>query len=188
MRLFLAVDIPEDIRSSAERLIARLEIPSTKVRWVKPANLHVTLKFLGETSSDRLAAVIDAARRTAAAFGPMNLSVDGMGVFPNKIKPRVVWLGLKGDLDKMAGLAEALDLALARKGFDREERAFSPHLTIGRVISDSVKGQIIRATTAHREMDLGSFTASSLVLYESQLRPGGSIYNAIESFDLKKTV
>jgi 2'-5' RNA ligase len=182
MRLFLAVDIPEDIRRGAGDLVRDVNIPTQKVRWVKRENLHITLKFLGETPKERLGAVAAGARRVAAGFTPIYVLVEGAGVFPNKIKPRIFWLGIKGDTKALERLAEELDAALALAGFAREERPFSAHLTLGRVQVESAKGQVIRAATAHKDISFGSFTVDRLVLYESVIGPGGPKYTPLGSF------
>jgi len=182
MRLFLAVDMPDSIRRSAGDLVRQLNIPAQKVRWVKEENLHITLKFLGETPRERLDAVKEGARAAATGFGPIGVCVEGAGVFPNKIKPRVFWLGIKGDSATLARLAAALNTVMAKLGFEDEDRPFSPHLTIGRVQVDSAKGQVIRAAAAYKDTAFGSFTVDRLFLYESVLGPGGPKYTALGEF------
>jgi len=184
MRLFLAVDMPDFVRKSAGDLVRQMNIPAQKVRWVKEENLHITLKFLGETPMEKLDAVKEGAMAAAAGFGPIGVCVEGAGVFPNKIKPRIFWLGIKGDAASLARLAAALNAAMAKLGFESEDRPFSPHLTIGRVQVDSVKGQVIRAAAACKDASLGSFTADRLFLYESVLGPGGPKYTALGEFPL----
>ncbi|MDH5638100.1 MAG: RNA 2',3'-cyclic phosphodiesterase, partial [Nitrospinota bacterium] len=133
MRLFFAVDISEGVRQAAGELLRSIDTPKAMVKWIQPDNLHITLKFLGETPSGKLEAIVSAARKVASTHGRMSVEVSGMGVFPDQKKPRVVWLGIKGDTARLQKLAGDLDEAMAQEGFAKENRPFSPHLTIGRV-------------------------------------------------------
>ncbi|MDH5510795.1 MAG: RNA 2',3'-cyclic phosphodiesterase [Nitrospinota bacterium] len=184
MRLFFAIDISEDVRLAAEKLIHSIEAPKGTVKWIQPDNLHITLKFLGETTSGKLEAIISASRMVASTHESMSVQVSGLGVFPDKRKPRIVWLGIKGDTTRMQILAGDLDEVMVQEGFEEENRTFSPHITIGRV-RDPKAGKIIsNAIADHQKTGFGSFVVDKLLLYESRLRPEGPLYTVVSEFPL----
>jgi 2'-5' RNA ligase len=132
-RLFVAIDLGDDARRAlgeAQAVCRRANLP---VRWVDPAGAHLTLKFLGETEREQVGPIGAALHAVAARHRPLLLHTGAPGVFPNPRRPRVLWLGLTGALDRLAALQRDVDDALATLGFPRETRPFSPHLTLGRV-------------------------------------------------------
>lgn len=183
-RLFFAVDIPEPTLVSAERILETFDIPPNHVRWVHVRNLHITLKFLGDIEQDRVPALCEAAREAAAGFGPMDLIIEGMGIFPNIHHPRVVWFGVGGESANLAALEAELAKKLEPLGFEPDERPFAPHLTIGRVKSALARGELLRLVHNNQKVRVGPAPVDALHLYESRLSPGGSIYTRIESFPL----
>ena len=182
MRLFFAVDIPHDIRQAAGEAASAMSTPKGMVKWTRPDNIHLTLKFLGEAPSDKLEAIITAARKVASAYKGMEVEVCGMGVFPDNRKPRIIWLGTKGETDRLGQLADELDEAMAQVEFEREKRPFSPHLTIGRVRDPKAGKMIGGALAKHQQTVFGSFHVEKFNLYESQLAPQGPIYTVVSQF------
>jgi len=165
MRLFLAIDIPEAVRSAIAGLIARIKRPGPK--WVDAKNLHLTLKFIGETND---------LEGISAALGsiqgrPMNVGLKGLGSFP-----RVLWIGVQAP-PEMASLARCIDQALTPLGITPEQRAFSPHLTIARVKDG-------RMPKFEEQPDFGTFPVSEFVLYQSRLSPAGPSYTPLRRFPL----
>ncbi len=183
-RLFFAVDLPEATLASAEDLVATFGIPSSHVRWVRIRNLHISLKFLGDVETGVIPELCQRARETVSAFGPMRLTIEGMGLFPNHTKPRVVWFGVGGDTREFARLESELAKNIESLGFPADERPFTAHLTIGRVKSDSARGELIRLVHKNHEVMIGDAPVDTVCLYESRLSPGGSIYTRVESFPL----
>src|SRR5215475_5700123 len=136
MRTFIAIEIPPEINSALMDLQTELRRAGADVSWTKPENLHLTLNFLGEVDEKRIVEVERACVSSAAEFQPFTLSLNETGVFPNARQPRVLWAGLAGEIEKAVEMRGRLDDGLALIGFEREEKDFRPHLTIGRLKSN----------------------------------------------------
>ncbi len=132
MRLFAALELPPEPRTAAAAMIRELRRSGADVKWVAPENLHVTLKFLGETDPGRLGEIGAVLQAACSAAPALELALAGAGAFPGVGRPAVVWLGLAGQVEALAGLARALDDGLAGLGFPPETRRFQAHLTLGR--------------------------------------------------------
>lgn len=131
MRLFIAINLPEELRSAVDAAVAPLRAQLPAVRWVAPERLHITLKFLGECTAERATEVTTALHAVATASPVMNCTFSGAGVFPNFRGPRVVWIGVQQPL--ITKVALEIDRALSKLGVPTEARPFTPHLTVGRV-------------------------------------------------------
>ncbi|MBU0516665.1 MAG: RNA 2',3'-cyclic phosphodiesterase [Proteobacteria bacterium] len=197
IRSFIAVDLPPEVRREAARLAERLAAGVYGVKWVEPKNLHLTVKFLGGVEPETLDRVERAVATVTAGFSPVELRLAGAGSFPPRGRPRVIWLGVHGHLDRLAGLAAAIETALEPLGFEPEGRPFSPHLTLGRVKktrkSRSGPGTDLDAGLLRgRIMDLaeaqaGIFVVRELVLFQSDLSPAGPTYTPLARFPLTDT-
>ena len=128
-RLFVAVDIPGEMREAIGREMERCG-RIEGVRWVRPSQIHLTLKFLGNMDGDDLPLLTERLRKAAAVHPPLCMRLSGSGAFPSPRKARVLWLGCSGDLQAISSLAEDIDRKAARLGIRREERRFKPHLTL----------------------------------------------------------
>jgi len=181
MRCFVAIDLPGDVRSALDAAQARLRAaaPRADVRWVAPAGLHLTLKFLGEVTDERRDAVRAALEGVARGTVPIGLACAGLGVFPGPARPRVVWAGVTAGLRELGALAAAVERALEPLGFLPERRPFRGHATLGRVRSPRSVGALMRALEGGPGTVFGSWTASDVVLYRSHLRPTGAIYEPL---------
>jgi len=186
VRCFVAIDLPDDVRSALERTQASLRHRARRadLRWVDPAGLHVTLKFLGEVPEDTLAPVTDAVRTTVAAHAAISLALAGLGGFPSLGRARVLFAGIPAGVAELGRLAAALERALEPLGFPPENRPFRGHVTIARVRSPRGLGRITAAIQSTREVDFGSWTAKGVILYRSRLRPTGAIYEPLADFPL----
>ena len=189
IRAFVAIELPEGLRAGLGRIQGQLK-PGHEgvVRWVDPKGIHLTLKFLGNIAESKVPAVVEAVRSAAAGVGHLRLGVGGAGAFPNLQAPRVVWVGLGGDLENLTALQKATDRALAALGFPPEGRPFTPHLTLGRV-RDTASREERRAlgeavgrlkAEASAPMEVGSVS-----LMRSQLTPAGAIYTCLASIPLE---
>jgi len=181
LRLFVALEPPGPLRRQLAALAAELRRQAghaaERLRWVEPANLHLTVQFLGNVPEERLAAVQEAVAAAAAGARPLLLAVRGAGAFPSARRARVVWAGLHGELAPLTGLAQTLAASLAPLGFPPEERPFSPHLTLARA-RDGAPG-LAGALAAQRDAELGSWRAGELVLFCPHLAPDGPRYEPI---------
>ncbi|VAX15546.1 2'-5' RNA ligase [hydrothermal vent metagenome] len=184
-RLFFAIDLPLETIASAERLIESVsDIPITQVRWVHSVNLHITLKFLGDVENEKTFDICDIAKKVFTGFGPINLSVEGMGLFPNHDNPKVVWLGVHGNTEELAKMELNLSAGLEKLGYPPDQKKFTAHLTIGRVKNESARGKLVRLARKYHDTYIGDASADSVALYESKLNPGGAIYSVVDRFPL----
>ena len=186
MRCFVAVDVPPDVRTRVAALTARVRgaAPRADVRWSNAESLHVTLKFLGEVPDVRVPLVEGALATVAAAHSPLTLVAAGAGGFPNPARPRVVYVGILGQVEALTRLAGAVDGALEALGFPGERRAFRGHLTVGRVRTPRGAEGLAAALRAEEGVAAGTWTAGELVLYHSRLRPSGAVHEAVARLPL----
>jgi len=183
IRAFIAVSLSEEIIQGLSRTVAdlRARLPNGGVRWVAAQNIHLTLKFLGDTPAaavDRLAKGLQAA---VASQPPFEIHVGGWGAFPSPRRARVVWVGLSAPAG-LGALQRSVEAELARQGFPPEERPFSPHLTIGRVGREIHPDDLRRLANVLESVqvgDLGVVCVDTVHLYQSDLRPGGPIYTRL---------
>jgi 2'-5' RNA ligase len=187
-RVFIAVDISEEVRAAATQYTETLrhEFPDVRVGWERPEKLHFTLKFLGNLDDARLGDLTAAVAAAAIAVEVMQLELAGTGAFPNPRNPRILWLGVYDPSSAISKLAEAVESECARVGFPRESRPFRPHLTIARVKEPHKARQLAEA---HYGLGFGPipFVVNELTIYESELRPTGSVYSKLAVFPLRKS-
>jgi 2'-5' RNA ligase len=180
VRLFVALDLPEPVRTSLGQLITKLKSKSRAARWVPPENLHITLKFIGYVGNEKLSP-IESALSSIRAAHPIELHFRGMGFFPNERRPRVFWCGIAGS-PNLAELAADIDRALAPLGVGAETRPFTPHLTLARFKSDEGVPEVVRVATDMKSTDFGAAIETHFHLYESLLKSTGAQYNRVASF------
>ena len=180
MRLFVALDLPDQVRHSIAELIAKLQPKSRAARWIKPENLHITLKFIGHVGNEKLSP-IQSALSSIRADQPVELHFRGMGFFPNEHHPRAFWCGIASS-PNLAELAANIDRALVPLGIEAETRPFTPHLTLARFKSDEGIREVVHATNEMKSTDFGAATETNFHLYESLLKSTGAQYNRVASF------
>lgn len=182
MRTFVAIDITEPIRRQIVHLIELLKPATTRVRWTREEGLHITLKFIGHIPSEKVEEVKEclASIRMPA---PLSLQLRGSGYFPSERSPRVIWLGVEAG-PELAQLAVAVEESLLKLGIPKENRPFSAHLTLGRLRMPDRIVAVKELLHKRAPLELGSFTASELYLYESKLSSEGSVYRKIARFPL----
>ncbi len=184
LRLFVALELPAPVLTALEKLQEQLRADRSAraVRWTRPEGIHLTLKFLGETPAPRLDAIRAGLVEVASGHRSLRLQAAGLGCFPNPRAPRVIWVGLSGDLDALGALQEAVEAALAPLGFPTEKRPFSPHLTLGRVQQDAAPadvralGALVTGTTVGT---LGAWQAAAVSLMRSELSRAGARYTCL---------
>jgi 2'-5' RNA ligase len=185
IRTFVAVEMDPAIRKGAQSLIEKFRAAGAEVGWVAPENVHLTLKFLGDVSDADVPGVCEAVRGAVAGVAPFDLEIRGAGAFPNLSRPRVIWLGSAEGDEPMADLAERIDSALKKLGFPREARRFHAHLTLGRVRRG---GPAISALASlvqeHADAQIGRTPVDEVVVFSSQLKPTGAIYEALDRAEL----
>ena len=178
VRLFAAAELPDAFREDIARIgAAALALGIRGVRPVRSENAHLTLKFLGEVGVDRIEDVLSAMRLAAARSTPFRLRTGNLGAFPNADAPRVLWLGVDGDLAALRNLRDDLEDAFAAAGFPRDRRAFSPHVTAARVRArpSAADAKRLISAAAVRPTPV-EFAVNRLSLMRSDARPGGAVY------------
>jgi 2'-5' RNA ligase len=180
VRLFIALQIPAAVRESLAAILKSLRVLSSAPRWVRPENLHVTLKFIGEWAPEKLYALRSAVG-TVRLDQPVTLDFRGLGFFPNEKRPRVFWTGIQAS-PNLITLASEIDHATEKLGVPREQRAFSPHLTLARFEPSGLPDRLRAAIQENAAREFGSLNASEFHLIESKLKPSGAEYTTVESF------
>lgn len=190
VRVFVALDLPAEVKDTLADTMEQLQatLPAG-IRWVDPAGIHLTLKFLGNIDAGLVADLLGAMGRGSSEFDrtSFELRLAGLGVFPNQRQPRVLWAGVAGDTDALGRLQGLVEDALADLGFSREGRPFRPHLTIGRVrdrVDEADLRRIGKVVSNFPLAGAASWPAAELYLIRSTLTPAGSIYDSIGSAPL----
>jgi RNA 2',3'-cyclic 3'-phosphodiesterase len=179
IRTFIAFELPAHLVQLAAELQERLKGHGLRLRWVRPHNIHLTLKFLGEVAPSRMEAVAAGMQTAARGMPPLALTVEGMGIFPTPGRPRVLWIGLGGQAELLQQLHARLEAQLAPLGIKRERRPFKAHLTLARINHILSGGPLLQAIQEEGRFTPGVFQASELVLFKSDLRPQGAVYTPL---------
>jgi 2'-5' RNA ligase len=189
----VALELPEEARAFCTAAMTRarnaLGTDEAAVRWVDPAAIHLTLKFLGAVPAERITEIVDLLAREVAGSRSFELAVGGLGLFPNQRAPRVIWLALVGGLAALAACQERVESATVPLGFPREKRPFQPHLKLGRVREGSAPAQLMaigRLPAGWPSAASQSFSVTSISLMQSQLNPRGAQYTRLATFGLAR--
>lgn len=184
-RIFIAVELPDNVRTFLTREIARLGRALPGVRWVEPASLHLTLAFLGELD-DALASAKRATEAAAVASVPFTLRTGALGTFGPRHAPRVIWLGVAGEVPRLLATQEALAQRLEEAGFPREQRPFSPHLTLARLKASLAPEVLTRLQALLREppQEYASWRVNEISVMKSELGRGGARYTRLQAYPL----
>ena len=187
-RMFCAVHVPRPARELVLRHIESLRraLPEAKASWARDANIHLTLKFLGDIPQSSVTNLSNAAARAAATVTPFSIQIERTGVFPNRRQPRVLWIGITDASGGLARLYKRLEDEAAKEGFKREGRPFHPHLTVAR-LRHRAKAQALAA--AHQQLVFNpvEIEVSELLVIRSELGSAGSKYTTISSHRLGAT-
>lgn len=178
----MAIALPDEVRAALGQVSETLagQMPPRAVRWVKPDLMHVTLRFLGDTAVTQLPTIASELDRITARHAPLQLQVAGLGCFPNRKRPRVIWAGLQGEVTAVQSLTRDIDAILEPLGWARETRPFQPHLTLGRV-KDSRKLQGVEWGAEVEEMGV---PVTAVHFIESRLTPQGPVYSIYHTSSL----
>lgn len=191
IRAFIAIEISEGIRKKLALLQERLKKGATflplTASWVKPENIHITLKFLGKTEEDKIKKIVGEIKEALKGIESFRINFQGLGVFPNERQPRVLWVGIKEGERELREIQQRLEMRLAGLGFPAEERGFHPHLTLARIKSVKESAGFMKIVSEHQQLsNLGECFASEVVLFRSDLHPDGAVYTPLEKVKLKK--
>lgn len=181
MRLFVAIELEPDLKEAMLSLRDQLEGLSSSVRWIPESNLHLTLKFLGEVTEERAVEVRKALGSAVLGWSSFELSFVRFGCFPKRGPVRIVWAGVESPSGEIEACAARVEDALFAVGFEREERAFSPHVTIGRIKSDPSQSGL-RSAVEQAQSGKKTQGISAVSLFLSELKKTGAQYSLVERF------
>lgn len=181
IRSFVAIELNAAIRRALTTLQRDLavRVPSQSIRWIAPDSLHVTLQFLGDVPAEKIASIVEALRHACTGIPAFSFDLVGLGVFPDPRRPRVVWVGVHEPQGVLATLHQRVGQVLSPLGFPPEERAFTPHLTIGRATRHASPAHLRVVGEQVTQMDVGlieTVPVEHIVLMKSDLRPEGAVY------------
>ncbi len=180
IRSFIAVKIPNTYKAPIQELLADFKSTGAAVRWVKPESIHITLKFLGNIKEELVDKIALKISESVANRKYIELQVKGCGAFPGIKSPRVIWLGIQGEVNLLGELQADLEKRLIPLGFAPEKRPFKAHLTLGRVKGSRGKGRLISILREKSNFELDPFEVKEVVLYRSDLKPTGAEYTALK--------
>jgi len=189
MRTFIAIELPKEFKEQLAKLQEQLKTSGADVKWVQPENIHLTLKFLGEIDEQISAKIINILEKTAHNKNSFYLNLVSLGGFPNMNFPRVIWVGIKKGEGETKEIAKELENEIAQLGIPKEKRAFSSHITLGRVRSGLNRTQLANKlnelTNDLFKESLPDFKITKITLFKSTLTPKGPIYEILKEAQLK---
>jgi len=188
IRSFIAIDLPEDLKEELKKFQSRLKKSKADVKWVRPESMHITLRFLGYLTPEEIEKAKTAINTVAKRFAPFQIQVRGWGTFPEKGRPRVIWTGLEQGAEILEQIFNQLEKELVKLGFDKADKKFVPHLTLGRIKTSKNLKDLIEYLNKEGTKTYGNFWAEKIILFKSDLKPEGAIYSIIkdEPFSAQK--
>ena len=184
IRCFIAIEIPETIQNRLVRIQGTLRAQIQKASWVKPGNIHLTLKFLGDVAPEDLESIGEAIEEVAIRHRRFSLRIGGLGAFPNFARPRVMWTGVKAGGERVSALAQDINVALSCCGFLRDTNKFNPHLTIARLKERIDLRPYANQYRQYDSIQGAEMSVKTISLIQSQLHPTGAIYSTLQSYSL----
>jgi 2'-5' RNA ligase len=185
IRAFLAMEPPEHILQAVAHMQEKLKREiSGRISWTKPQGQHLTLKFFGDISTEDVKNICAAVQNRIASESSLNLKIERLGVFPDAHRPRVLWCGFTGEVEKLSVLRKQLDDDFAGIGFPGEDRPFRAHITLARIKDVHGLAGIGEALTKHSGFAAGEFVCKELILFQSKLSPQGAVYTKLAEFEL----
>jgi 2'-5' RNA ligase len=182
IRSFIAIELPKNIHQQLDHMISQLKSPRTSaVRWVPAHNIHLTIKFLGDVSPTNMQLLMDMLKAEVSQLQTFNIRVAGLGAYPTPKRPRVLWVGVEAP-PLLTSLVHLVEAETVKLGYLSEDRAFSPHLTLGRVSQNATPDQVHQIAEALAGMqvgELGTTEVREVVLFKSDLHPSGAEYTPL---------
>lgn len=187
IRTFVAIDLSSEVTEGLKTLQNKLinECPG-KIAWVKPENIHLTLKFLGEIEEGRWEQIFLSLKDVASRYSPFNVFVKGLGCFPRIENPRVVWAGITCEGDKLFSLQKDVDKCLNEFGFPEDKREYHAHLTLGRIKVLKERMRWKEIVRSFRDVEVGTLNVEKTVLFKSTLKPAGAVYTVLGEAFLRR--
>ncbi len=186
IRAFIAISLPESTLQAVGKAQDTLRSSGPNIRWVRKQGIHLTLKFLGDIDTNNVEKIKAVMEQATSGFSSFTVMGEGIGVFPDFRRPRVIWAGISGDTQVLFDLQDHLESQLKTLGFPKEKRPFKGHLTMGRVKGRIDNSKFREAIEGLRGFKTEAFTVESVVLFQSTLRPQGAVYSRLAEVDLRR--
>ena len=186
IRSFVAIELSPDIRAQIEKIQNELKGSAADVRWVRSGGIHLTLKFLGGIQEEKIPEIASVLTQCAAKTDSFNLTIRSLGAFPNATNPKVIWIGVEDESGRLLKAQQSIEKNLAAIGFKEEKRAFTPHLTLGRLKSPRGKRAVCRQLESSGECSCGTLAVTEICLFKSDLKPSGAVYTKLKTFPLSE--
>ncbi len=185
IRSFLAFELPVDIKRIIMAVSENVRQLPLDVRWVNVTNIHLTIVFMGNMQEEQIKPIQDVVKDVCQEYGPFSIGIKGIGLFGNRRNPRVLWIGLDGAIDRMGYFRDDLQEKLKRFGIKEEKRRFKPHLTLGRFRKGARTGTHLNdLLSKYHDLTSLECTIKELVLFKSDLNPGGAVYSKLNGWPL----
>jgi 2'-5' RNA ligase len=185
LRTFIALELPPSVISLLEKVQEDLKSMRLRAKWVRPENIHLTLKFLGNINPGDIDKIGRAMKDAVDNFVAIDLVVRGVGVFPGIKRPRVIWVGLGGQTQLLFAMQRMLEDNLTALDFEKEKRPFKGHLTLGRFRQTVEPDTIRQIMQKYANLSSEEFTASRIILFKSDLKPTGAVYSQLQQAEFK---
>ncbi|GBE31876.1 2'-5'-RNA ligase [bacterium BMS3Bbin05] len=185
IRGFIAIPLTDELKAGIGDMVGSLKKTGADVKWVKPENLHLTLKFLGNIDMEKTKSITYRISEIAGGYDDFEFMLNGTGVFPGNNRPRIIWIGIRDHMN-LIKIAKKIDAAMKGEGFEPEKRPFNPHITIGRARSSKGIDKLIPELVKYRSMNFGTQKAESIHLMKSTLKKRGAEYSSIFSAPLRR--
>lgn len=180
IRSFLAFDLPEELAQVVARTSDDLRKTRLSVRWVHPDNIHLTVVFMGDMEEGSIDAIGDSVRGVCSGYAPFEVMIKGAGYFGSIRSPRVIWIGMDGNIERMNSFRDSLQKALKPYGIKEEARPFRPHITLGRFRQSSGGGDdLVRIMSRYKDIESPRRMLTDLAFYRSDLKPSGPVYSEL---------
>lgn len=186
MRLFVSIELPDNLKNQIKKIIEELKKCDPKVKWVGTENLHITLKFIGEVKEEeKINKITQKLEDSVKGQGPFTASFSRLGTFPEGKNPRVIWLGIEQGKDEISSIVSNIDTLLADLGIEREKREFTAHLTLGRTKEKRANKLLVDKIEKFNLPDLGEIKVEKIHLMQSKLTPKGPIYSILKEINFR---
>lgn len=181
LRTFIAIELPPQVLAFIRSVQEELKATGLRMKWVRPQSIHLTLRFLGDVQVVDLEKIGDAMGDTVKGYGPISLAAKGLGVFPGIRRPRVLWVGIAGQMAPLIRLQGELEQNLEAMGFPSERRTFRGHLTLARAKGRIDPKKLMNTMDEFKGFESETFTANEIVLFKSELKPEGAVYTRLKT-------
>lgn len=185
IRLFLAVTLPDEIKSALTDVSRKLQTSCADVKWVKPENYHITVKFLGDVKPEMLDAIIECIRAALKDTTSFDMRISGAGAFMKHGAPSVIWVGTKQGSEQIGAISSRIDDLLSTLGFEKENRAFSAHITLGRARSARGAEKLCDLLVSMKDISIGFMKVNNIAIMKSSLKPDGPVYSTLKTIEIE---